>query len=176
MLVSKRGGTDESFSEPMPGREETPAQIKILAKIVNGCKDTLEGMNAKISLVLSFIQASCDGDLFDVLCWLHLEQSIKLDIIELLKVVEWKKPLSTGTAAVQDANNPGMFVASVLDTCSVADMPAVVDRFVSINQHVDGVDALRFVNKRGFLKVAAKSLLAQPVTNWKKPLPGGIEP
>ena len=52
------------------------------------------------------------------------------------------------------------------------DMPAVVERFVDVSHHIDVVDALKLVNKRGFMQVEARPLLSAPVTDWMRPLTG----
>ena len=68
------------------GREQAPAQLKVLAKLVNGCKDNLEGKSAKTSIVMSFISSSGEDPL-GVLCWLHTEKAVTVDIVELLRRV-----------------------------------------------------------------------------------------
>jgi hypothetical protein len=157
------------------GSGHTPALIKRLAVNLNGCKDTNDGIKAKQALVLAHVAASGD-DLLDVLCWLHHEMSIAINSTELLQIIEWQKPASVGMATGQDASNPGMFLASVLDACIVSDMKEVVERHVATNIHVDVIEMLRFIHQRGFLQVDAAALRSERVTNWKKPLPGGKEP
>ena len=54
-------------------------------------------------------------------------------------------------------------------TCSVADMPIVM-QYIATNKQADVIDALRYVNRRGFLHVEASALLSSDVTDWKRPL------
>lgn len=170
-------------------------EVRVLANLVNGCKDDLEGQNAKVSLVKSFIGPT-SHDLFDIMCWLHALRAITLDSTELLKVVRWKRPLETSITSsstiatrpgtevanarsrvgrpdvLQDASRPGLFVASALEACMPEEMAAVVEHFVITSSgHFDCIDMLRYVSRCGFVHVEPLVLLAPNVTDWKRPPP-----
>lgn len=184
---------------PAAVETQVPPRIQTLANLVVGCRDDhVDGISAKISLVKSFI-ASGGEDLLNVVFWLHLQRSITIDSAALLDAVRWQKPISAsrgatrlapvseaigstgagsgGTGwAVQDAGRPGMFVASALAECPVSDMGGVVASFIARNPQVNIIDLLRYVNRRGFMKVDAATLLSPPVISWKQPPPHDIEP
>jgi hypothetical protein len=159
--------------------KETPASILEFVKLVNGCRDDPEGISAKQSLVSSFI-LSGGYSLLDVMCWLHLERAVAINSTALLKIIRWQKPAAwvgneQNLTAVQDATRPGLFVSSALESCSVAEMAGVVETYISSNAHVNVVDMLRYVNRRGFIQVDASALLFR-VTDWKRPPPKDKEP
>ena len=153
--------------------DNAPTQVKALANIINGCKDNLDGMNAKVSLVFSYVASSGDN-LLTVLCWLHDEKAIFLDSGELLKIITWQKPKSASVADMNEPSNPGMFVASTLAACAVGDMKAVVDKFVHLNGHLDAIPMLR--QSAGLYISRGVSTHIVACDELEKPLPGGIEP
>lgn len=161
---------------------DLPADIRVLSRLINGCKDDVPGMNAKVSLVKSFI-ATGGKDLLDVICWLHLESSITIHTSALLKLITWGKreiaattPLSSSSETARsgvtgkDAADPSsMLVASMLSSCEAADMAGIVDKFIGANPQVGVVGIVRYLNRRGFVKVDASSLLAASAIDWQKP-------
>ena len=157
--------------------------------MVNGCKDTIEGLNAKVSLVKTFVDAEGPSkqNLLNVLCWLHLMEEretppcppapIKIDSEKLLSIIQWQRPASSGPpTAAQDYSNPGVYLTSALEACKPEDMAAVAAGYMNANPQVNMIDALRYVNYRGFIKVDSNALIAPSVTGWKKPTPEGKEP
>ena len=154
-----------------------PPEIRGLANLINGCKDDLDGVNAKVCLIKSYV-ASGGKDLLDVVCWMHLVKSITVDPAALLEVVSWLSPVGerAGTSSALDARRPGMFLASALQGCAADEMRSVVGQYVTMNAHIDAVDVLRCVNQHGFMHADAAALLSTDVIDWKKPIPGGKVP
>ena len=172
-----------------PTASEPPDNLILLARTVNGCKDTIEGLNAKVSLVKTFVDAEGPSkqNLLNVLCWLHLMEEretppcppapIKIDSEKLLSIIQWQRPASSGPpTAAQDYSNPGVYLTSALEACKPEDMAAVAAGYMNANPQVNMIDALRYVNYRGFIKVDSNALIAPSVTGWKKPTPEGKEP
>ena len=99
-----------------------------------------------------------------------------VDSASLLKNLRWRKPaegasaFNQGYLAVKDAGRAGLFISNTLESCSVADMPIVMQQYIATNKQADVIDALRYVNRRGFLHVEASALLSSDVTDWKRPL------
>ena len=159
---------------------ECPDEICRLVAIVNGCQDNTDGIHAKITLVRSFIAAQKGrANLIDVACWLHLQRAVTIQSAPLLRIVRWQRPKTPRSEsdqhadAVQDANRPGLFVASALEACASADdMAAVVETYVASNRQLNVVEMLRYVNWRGFVQIDAATLLsAGPprVIDWTRP-------
>ena len=65
-------------ARPIGGIDSTvPEEISRLVAFVDGCKDDADGLNAKITLVRSFIAAQKGrADLIDVMCWLHMAVAV----------------------------------------------------------------------------------------------------
>lgn len=174
-MASSSGGIDHTV----------PEEVRRLVAFITGCRDDVDGISAKITLVRSFIAAQKGrADLMDVMCWLHLQKAVTISAPPLLRAVTWQRGngprpgADTTQAAVHDADHPGLYVASALEACeSVNDMRSVVDRYVASNKNVNVVDVMRYVNWRGFVKVDASALLAAnapltyapKVVDWRKP-------
>ena len=115
------------------------ATIESLKTLINGCKDDPDGLQAKMSLVLS-----SGENLFDTLCWLHTLKAITINKAELLKIISWKKPGKTILPPMEDAGRSGMYVVSALEQCSNADeMANVVSTFLATHPQVETIETLR---------------------------------
>ena len=105
-----------------------PEEVSRLVMVVNGCKDDLDGLSAKITLVRSFVMAQRGrANLMDVMCVLHLQRALTINHVPLLRIIRWQKPRLPRAAddqkadAVADAKEPGLFVASALEACATVE-------------------------------------------------------
>lgn len=170
-------------ARPVGVAVDAPEEIARLVAFVNGCRDDLDGINSKITLVRSFIMAQKGrADLLDLMCWLHMSRAITLQSAALLRVIRWQRPRGPrnggqedpAAIAACDAEHPGLFVASALDSCAnVNEMAGIVRQYILTFKTVDIIDVLRYINWRGFMQVDATVLLSPnpkvKVVDWRRP-------
>ena len=161
---------------PVGGPIELKASADVLALIkrVNGCKDDTDGISAKKQLVLSFV-GSKKVDLLDTMCWLHLHKSVHVSVDGMLRAVLWKKGSVTPNAMKDETSHPALFLATTLAGVDVKEMGTVVTEYFRNNPRTNQIEALRYVNWRGFLQMTVEGLVHDAsVVDWKKPLPDGV--
>ena len=140
-----------------------------LAVLVSGCRDDDEGFQAKKHVVRKHV-ASSGGDLLQVMCALHARKVIVLPGDALIRALTFK-PSSKGAGdnklqAAQD--HPGFFLATALASCtSPSEMPSAVAGFFNVNDKIDVVAAIAYVNSRGFVEYDASDL--EQLAAWRPP-------
>lgn len=144
-----------------------------LAHLLNGCKDDMDGIIAKKSLVESFM-VTCPQNLTEIMASLHANSALTIDGRTLIKTVTWKAvPAKTNAKARDEAGHAGLFLCSALSAVGEGGDTAmlVVEQYIDANPQVDVVDLLRFVNERGYMEVSDEVMLTSDVANWRKPPP-----
>lgn len=139
-------GDDEEEAVDADGETE---ELKLLANLVNGCKDDAEGIDAKVSLVRSFVSGGegPNADLLHVMCWMHSLGSLTLSYVALLTHAKWRAAAPALESTKDESGTPGLYVASVLSTCPVDEMGPVVAKYIQANPHVDPVALIRYINR-----------------------------
>ena len=139
-----------------------------LAVLVKGCRDDLEGLEAKKHVVRRHCDTEAGADMLDVLCALHHLACLVVPAAQLLsELVTYKKGTLAGAAGAEASAHTGFFLASALASCAVGDMQATTASFLASNPKLDPVAVLAYVNKKGFIAYDEKQLVS--VIDWTTP-------
>ena len=163
----------QAVDEPSASASAESAHIKKLASLVSGCRNDLDGIEAKKALVASFVQQSTglNANLLNVVCALHLAKCVTISADKLLTVLEWRsttQQTTGGARAVAEAEEEdGFFLAQVLATCEPGQHPGVVRAYLQRNPQVDHIRVLQYVNQRGFTSFRAEAVVG--VVAWEPP-------
>ena len=87
--------------------------LQELANLINGCRDDAEGRRSKQSIVEAFLSRT-NADAFDTVCALHGLRALSVNGMNLVQAIQWSRSSSAGTTTANDADHPGLYLASSL--------------------------------------------------------------